>query len=193
MTAAPDSEIDWFSSAAGAQGSMSEWDLPEPASTTTPLDPRQTFASPPPPIALEAPPPFESAAPFEPPVDFAEEPAFEAPAATSSVGVVQHTPSLSSPAQLPVIAALPPLADAFAALLAAEANGGAHAATLAWPATDLPAPAITEVQIEDIARRVLDRLSDRIVRETAAEIVSKVAEQLVRDEIERIKASINQQ
>ena len=39
-------------------------------------------------------------------------------------------------------------------------------------------------------RRVLDRLSDRVVRETVADLVSSIAERLVREEIERIKASI---
>jgi hypothetical protein len=37
---------------------------------------------------------------------------------------------------------------------------------------------------------VLERLSDQIVRDTVSEIVSATAERLVREEIERIKASI---
>ena len=37
---------------------------------------------------------------------------------------------------------------------------------------------------------VLERLSDRVVRDTVAEIVSSIAERLVREEIERIKSSI---
>ena len=42
-----------------------------------------------------------------------------------------------------------------------------------------------------MTRRVLDRLSDhRVVRETVADVVSSIAERLVREEIERIKSSI---
>jgi hypothetical protein len=41
-----------------------------------------------------------------------------------------------------------------------------------------------------VTRRVLERLSDRVVRETAADIVSKIAERLIREEIDRIKASL---
>ena len=48
----------------------------------------------------------------------------------------------------------------------------------------------TDDLIEQVTRRVLDRLSDRVVREAAADLVSKIAERLVREEIERIKASI---
>jgi uncharacterized small protein (DUF1192 family) len=35
-------------------------------------------------------------------------------------------------------------------------------------------------------------LSDQTVRDTVSEMVSRIAEQLVREEIERIKASIKQ-
>jgi CheY-like chemotaxis protein len=86
-------------------------------------------------------------------------------------------------------AELPPLADAFAALLAAEAHEGAAASPI-WPATLPTAAAVNEQMIEEVTRRVLDRLSDRVLRETVADIVSKVAEQRVREEIERIKAAI---
>jgi hypothetical protein len=91
---------------------------------------------------------------------------------------------------LPVVETLPPLADAFAALLAAEATEGSPAAAIAWPGSEPAAPVVTDQAIEEIVRRVLDRLSDRVVRETVADMVSRLAEQLVRDEIERIKASI---
>jgi hypothetical protein len=86
---------------------------------------------------------------------------------------------------------LPALADAFAALLAAEQGEPLPGNAPGWPATaTAPAPVVTDAIVEDITRRVLDRLSDQVVRETVADIVSKVAEQIVREEIERIKASI---
>ena len=42
-----------------------------------------------------------------------------------------------------------------------------------------------------VARRVIAQLSDQVVRESVAETVSTVAERLVREEIERLKASIS--
>lgn len=78
---------------------------------------------------------------------------------------------------------LPPIADAFAAILAAEQHEPMPAVAPAWPA-------LSEDAIEEITRRVLDCLSDRVVRETAADVISGIAERLIREEIERIKASI---
>jgi hypothetical protein len=49
---------------------------------------------------------------------------------------------------------------------------------------------ITDDLIDRVARRVLEQLSDRIVRETVAQLASDAAERLVKEEIERIKASI---
>jgi hypothetical protein len=75
-------------------------------------------------------------------------------------------------------------------LLAAEDGTPADAAS--WPVLqpEPSRPAITDEFIEDIVRRVLDRLTDRAVRETTADIVSRVAEQLVRDEIDKIRKAI---
>jgi hypothetical protein len=73
-------------------------------------------------------------------------------------------------------------------LLAAE-QGQPPTAARMWP----PAPAAgthTDALVEQVTRRVLDQLSDRAVRETVADIVTKVAERLVREEIDRIKSSI---
>ena len=44
-------------------------------------------------------------------------------------------------------------------------------------------------ELTRLLRRVLERLSDRVVRETTTEIVLQVAERLVKEEIERIRAS----
>ncbi len=98
--------------------------------------------------------------------------------------------SVPPPAPAALSPTLPPLADAFAALLAAEQSAPPPPAAPAWPATAAPAAPVSEEIIENVTRRVLDRLSDRVVRETVNEIVSKVAERLVREEIERIKSSI---
>jgi hypothetical protein len=80
------------------------------------------------------------------------------------------------------------LTDAFAALLEAEQTGTGVA--LPIPAA-VPAPAIDVNALADqIARRVLEQLTDRVVRETVGEIVTATAERLVREEIEQIKRNI---
>ena len=93
--------------------------------------------------------------------------------------------------------ALPSLTDAFAAILSAEQS--APAGRPEWPPLQQPAapapppePVVTDEVIERIAKRVIEQLSDRVVRETVAEIASQTAERLVREEIDRIKAAINE-
>ena len=88
--------------------------------------------------------------------------------------------------------ARPLLASAFSALLDAESAGEEDAELASWfvvPSQPV-APAITDDLIEQVTRRVLSRLSDCIVRETVADLVSRTAERLVADEIERIKSHI---
>lgn len=92
-------------------------------------------------------------------------------------------------------APLPSLSDAFAAILAAEQHEPMPPTAPVWPASPSSAPQSTggglpDEAMEDITRRVLERLSDRVVRETVADLVSGIAERLVKEEIERIKASI---
>jgi CheY-like chemotaxis protein len=101
--------------------------------------------------------------------------------------VVTPTP-VAPPA--PAVHALPSLADAFAALLAAEKEEGRPTIAPAWPASAPSSSLAQDEVVEQVTRRVLDRLSDRVVRETVADLVSSIAERLVREEIERIKAAI---
>jgi CheY-like chemotaxis protein len=87
--------------------------------------------------------------------------------------------------------ALPTIADAFAALLAAEQGFPPSSAAPAWPSiAPAAAPAITDDVVDAVTKRVLEQMSDRVVRETVSGIVSAIAERLVREEIERIKASL---
>ena len=95
--------------------------------------------------------------------------------------------------------ALPPLGDAFAALLAAEQTAPVPPRPAVWPGVpaatrpapvDLPVSAVPEDFVAQVTRRVLDQMSDRIVRDTVTDIVTSVAERLVREEIDRIKTSI---
>lgn len=75
------------------------------------------------------------------------------------------------------------LADTFATLLAVE-QGELPASAL------LPAEAGDDELVDRIARRVVEQLGDRAVRDLAADIVSRTAERLVREEIDRIKAGL---
>jgi len=84
---------------------------------------------------------------------------------------------------------LPSLADAFNAILAAE-QAAPDSSAAAWPATVTVGAVVTEDLVEQVTRRVLERLSDRIVRETVAEIVSAAAERVVREEIEKLRSTI---
>ena len=58
-----------------------------------------------------------------------------------------------------------------------------------WTASALLPPARPgdDELVDRIARRVVEQLGDRAVRDLAADIVSRTAERLVREEIERIK------
>ena len=76
------------------------------------------------------------------------------------------------------------LAGTFATLLAVE-QGELPASALTPPAAGAEAELV-----DRIARRVVEQISDRAVREMAADILSRTAERLVREEIDRIKAGL---
>jgi CheY-like chemotaxis protein len=82
----------------------------------------------------------------------------------------------------------PPLADAFAALLAAEQREPLSALPSSWPAAG--GSAASQALVDEATHRVLEQLSDKVVRETVTKVVSQVAERLVKEEIEKIKTSI---
>jgi CheY-like chemotaxis protein len=203
--APPGPDIDWFNTTAAGTPAAEPWDLPAPADPIEPPDLPLTYASSEPPVE-----PFPQAVPSVPVArpsalsEFAPD-ALSAPlvpnarvAPWASIAVpAPRTPLGGSAPDAPPApiaparpAELPALADAFAALLAAEQGEPLPANAPAWPTTPQSAPMATDALVEDITRRVLDRLSDQVVRETVGEIVTKIAEQLVREEIERIKASI---
>ena len=76
------------------------------------------------------------------------------------------------------------IADAFAALLAFEEGDRSVAPVRLVPPA---APPVGEAEIEEITRRVLVRLAPGAVKDLVADVVSEVAERLVREEIERIR------
>jgi CheY-like chemotaxis protein len=123
-----------------------------------------------------------------PPVD---EPLAPAPTErrVARAGQQMSTAAAASPIQTaPAPIVLPPLADAFAALLAAEQ--GAAVPSIALASSQSPSPRLTDEAIDDLTRRVMDRLAAQVPPQTVIDIVSSVAERLVREEIERIKSSI---
>jgi CheY-like chemotaxis protein len=146
---------------------------------------------------------FEEAAAIEPVAILTEPVEDVAPAASAApLAPAEPVAAPARPAPAPALELplpnpppLPSLANAFAALLAAEHGEAMTPVTGLWPAaepqTAVPeAAAPSEEVIEEVTRRVLSRLSDTVVRDAVADIASQVAERLVREEIERIKASI---
>jgi CheY-like chemotaxis protein len=114
----------------------------------------------------------------------------ESPPATAG----RAEPGAATPAPSPI--------DSFSALLAEELDdfslppswgalagrgtpSAAHPAAAASPGT----AALTDAQMDDLARRIAERLSDAVIREVVEQRVLEIAERLVREEIERIKAA----
>jgi CheY-like chemotaxis protein len=184
--------IDWFGATPGAAPG---------ASSTAATDLR--FVAEPPVAAVDVPAPEASLAEWtvdvDPTSDSEPAPSPEpVPAYPEPSSYLETEPEPHYPEPAPHYAApptLPPLADAFDAILAAEQHEPMPQAAPAWPATASAYArngdgTLSEEAIEMITGRVLARLSDRVVRETVADLVSAVAERLVREEIERIKASV---
>jgi hypothetical protein len=98
----------------------------------------------------------------------------------------------SSAANLSKAREASPSADTFATRLAAEEQSVSDAPPVrpVRGAASSDGPLAADDLIERVTERVLERLSDRAVRESAPDIVSRIAERVVREEIERIKSSI---
>ena len=102
-------------------------------------------------------------------------------AATHDRSTPPSTPAAAEPARQ---APARTLADRFETMLSVE-QGELPASALETPMTGADAELVDRV-----ARRVVEQLGDNAVRQLAAEIVSRTAERLVREEIDRIKAGI---
>jgi CheY-like chemotaxis protein len=105
-------------------------------------------------------------------------------------------PRLDEPAEAPAASGVQPsapplgIAQAFSAMFAAERGEAAPDPTarlFGGPALPQASP---DDLVERVTRQVLERLSDRVVRDTVTEIVSRVAERLVREEIDRVKTTL---
>jgi CheY-like chemotaxis protein len=89
------------------------------------------------------------------------------------------------PDPLPSPAPSSAVADAFSALLAVE-QGEATSGPVRLAGAKAE-PVVTEELVQEVVRRVLERLSSDVVREVVADVVSRVSERLVKEEIERIR------
>jgi len=149
---------------------------PETAPGATVIAPEEHYA-PPAPVAETPYVPIPATAASPAPVADAPSPVAEVPAPADATPVAQPEAVAATPAAPVPIHQLPTLADAFAVLLAAEKGE----VVPSWPADDI---------VEQITKRILAQLSERIIRETVADVVNAVAERMIREEIERIKAAI---
>ena len=131
--------------------------------------------SPPPPIDLGWPPPSPAASAGQGPSASQGPPLPQVPQPARPVA-----PPAAAPFQAPAgpPPAPPSLAEAFVALLAAEQ--GRPFSPAAQPQVQ-----VDDRTIEEVTRRVLDRMSDRVVKDTVVD----TAERLVREEIDRIRSN----
>ena len=215
-SAGPASDSDWLRATVTRSAIPEPWDLPAPRADAEVGDLPPTYASPQPATRFAMHTSFAVVDHAEPvpeePVVVAAAPIVEPAAMPDATAVARastaHHAPISGPDErlapieesapiepaassaeppLPAAPALPPLAGAFAALLAAE-RGEALPTSTQWP-PQVSADVSDEV-VETITRRVLERLSDTVVRQAVSEVASQIAERLIRDEIERIKAAI---
>jgi CheY-like chemotaxis protein len=196
---APPAELDWFGppvvgeAAAGfdpmPSSPLAPSGLPLPDSVDLPRELRALQQA----TVIEGREPAATAESVEPPVPAEREPAAYTQATAASHPVAQLAAVASGepqPVMPPAPRELPPLGDAFAAILAAEQSGPVGPS--AWPAppSEPAAPAMGEDVVDRVSRRVLEQLTDSAVRDAVADAVAGIAERLVREEIERIKKAI---
>jgi CheY-like chemotaxis protein len=77
------------------------------------------------------------------------------------------------------------IAGVFSALLAAE-QGGTGAAPVRLALKPAP-PAITDELIQEVTRRVIERLAPGAVRDVVSDVVKEMSERLIREEIARLR------
>ena len=114
--------------------------------------------------------------------------AFNRPMDEPVVAPLSEMPHVSSAHASPAPRAS--LADAFAALLAAEGASSQSPASLPGSMVGSGEPPVTDELVERVTRRVLERVSEESLRAMVERIVSATAERLIREEIERIKSNI---
>jgi CheY-like chemotaxis protein len=144
-----------------------------------------------PPAHVQTPPPAPAVTQFEPPAVSRAEPPVAPAVSRVEPSPIRSEPLPATRVEAPAVsrieAGLPPapLADAFAALLAAETGGVAVELPAAAPA----APQVSDALVDEVTRRVIERLGETVLRETLTDVALHVAERLVREEIEKLKQS----
>jgi CheY-like chemotaxis protein len=123
------------------------------------------------------------------PLDLPRSAHVPAPSDRGTVAAASRTPDAPAPAAARPAAsaehvATPPvtIGDAFGVLLDVEQGEPVPFFGESWQ------PVVTDDLVDAVARRVTERLSDRIIRDLAPDIVSRVAERLVREEVDRLKS-----
>jgi|RhiMetdeSRZDD1v2_1073273.scaffolds.fasta_scaffold43338_4 CheY-like chemotaxis protein len=161
--------------------------MPLPAASTP-----MTFEAPPAPMIFDSPSAPVIDLPVQRPLATVAPPVFVAP---PSIEPPDVTPTL---APGPALVAAPTsdsgsgrsiIAEAFSALFAAEQ--GEPGATPIRFGTNGSAPVVTDAMVDDVAKRVIQRLalgSSDQMNSLVKQIVSDVAERLVREEIDRIRS-----
>jgi len=160
-------DLDWFDSpqpqAARAEQPRPSAPDPHPVAEAMPA----TFASPP--VAPGW--PLPQAAPIDPP---------------SAPTVIAPRPQLTRVLHVPETDSGSIIADAFSALLAVE-QGEPGALPVRIAAIGGGPAAVTDELIEELTRRVIERLGPDAARDLVGDVVSRIAERLVREEIKRIR------
>ncbi len=157
----------------------------------------------PPPVVVAPPPPPPPAPVAAPPVVAAPPAAFEDPVSTLAPEPVawKPAPAVWKPEPLPEPAAPapPPEAPAPPAPVSAEAPSFADVAAAIEEPTPEPARPSVAAQVEvpvdmvsQIAHRVLSQLSEKVVERIVWEVVPDLAEGMIKREIERLKAELQQ-
>ena len=155
----------------------------EPPDVTPTLAPAPTFV--PAPSRVEGPAPSPVEAPPVP-IQVAVPPAPSAPPQL----VPPPAPVTPAVAASESISSRSIIADAFSALLAAE-QGEPGATPVVRLSGNGSAPVVTDAMVDDVARRVIEKLalgSSDQMSAVVRQIVSDVAERLVREEIDRIRS-----
>ena len=106
------------------------------------------------------------------------------PAPVQQTHVPPPTQPVPPPAPAPVVQEST-IAGVFSALLAAE-QGETGAAPVRLALAPAP-PAITDELIQEITRRVIERLAPGAVRDVVSDVVREMSERLIREEIARLR------
>ncbi len=150
------------------------------ASLFTPPDPALTS------VRLSVPEPPAETAPAAPPA-----PAARSNAPAAAPAPAPSTPPSSRPAAQATAQATPAagtpanMADVFGALFAVEQGEPGAVRIHLVPAG--VSPAVSDDLVEEVTRRVVERLAPERARTLVADVVAEVAERLVREEIARIR------